>query len=175
MFFTISILWQEGLARSALMTGLAAVPFSFGSLVSAAISDKLSARMGRTVLVTGCAMAGIGLALAALAVHLTAPAPDGWYLVGPLLFAGLGSGMVIAPNQDFVLARVPRQEAGMASAILGTAQRLAAPSASRSSARCCSAPCTSAPSRTPSPPRSAIAHNSPCWPTWPSFSSPCCW
>ena len=124
VFFTVWILWQEGLARSALMTGLAAVPFSFGSLVSAAISDKLSARMGRMVLVTGCAMAGIGLALAALVVHLTAPAPDGWYLVGPLLFAGLGSGMVIAPNQDFVLARVPRREAGTASAILGTAQRL---------------------------------------------------
>ncbi|MGB6577445.1 MAG: MFS transporter [Streptosporangiaceae bacterium] len=123
VFFTISILWQEGLARSALMTGLVVVPFSFGSLVSAAISDKLSARMGRMVLVTGCAMVGIGLALAAVVVHLTAPVPGGWYLAGPLLFAGLGSGMVIAPNQDFVLARVPRQEAGTASAILGTAQR----------------------------------------------------
>ena len=124
VFFTISILWQEGLARSALMTGLVAVPFSFGSLVSAAVSDKLSARMGRMVLVTGCAMVGIGLALAALAVHLTAPVPSGWYLAGPLLLAGLGSEMVIAPNQDFVLARVPTQEAGTASAILGTAQRL---------------------------------------------------
>jgi EmrB/QacA subfamily drug resistance transporter len=124
VFFTISILWQEGLARSALMTGLVIVPFSFGSLVSAAVSDKLSATMGRMVLVTGCAMVGTGLALAALVLHLTAPAPDGWYLAGPLLFAGLGSGMVIAPNQDFVLARVPRQEAGTASAILGTAQRI---------------------------------------------------
>jgi MFS family permease len=123
VFFTISILWQEGLARSALMTGLVAVPFSLGSLVSAAISDKLSAGMGRMVLVTGCAMVATGLALAALVVHLTAPVPGGWYLAGPLLFAGLGSGMVIAPNQDFVLARVPRQEAGTASAILGTAQR----------------------------------------------------
>jgi MFS family permease len=123
VFFTISILWQEGLARSALVTGLVAVPFSFGSLMSAAISDKLSARMGRMVLVTGCAMVGTGLALAALVVHLTAPVPGGWYLAGPLLFGGLGSGMVIAPNQDFVLARVPRQEAGTASAILGTAQR----------------------------------------------------
>ncbi len=123
VFFIISILWQEGLARGALMTGLVAVPFSFGSLVSAAISDKLSARMGRMVLVTGCAMVAAGLALAALVVHLTAPVPGGWYLAGPLLLAGLGSGMVIAPNQDFVLARVPRQEAGTASAILGTAQR----------------------------------------------------
>ena len=123
VFFTISILWQDGLARSALMTGLAAVPFSFGSLASAAVSDKLSARMGRMVLVTGCAMVATGLALAALTVHLTAPAPGGWELAGPLLLAGLGSGMVIAPNQDFVLARVPVQEAGTASAILGTAQR----------------------------------------------------
>jgi EmrB/QacA subfamily drug resistance transporter len=124
VFFTISILWQEGLGRSALITGLVIVPFSFGSLVSAANSDKLSARMGRMVLVTGCAMVSIGLALAALVIHLTAPAPDGWYLAGPLLFAGLGSGMVIAPNQDFVLAQVPRPEAGTASAILGTSQRL---------------------------------------------------
>ena len=124
VFFTISILWQEGLARSALMTGLIAVPFSFGSLASAAISDKLSARMGRMVLITGCTMVGIGLALAALVVHLTAPLPDGWYLVGPLLLAGLGNGMVIAPNQDFVLARVPTQDAGTASGILSTAQRL---------------------------------------------------
>jgi uncharacterized membrane protein len=40
-----------------------------------------------------------------------------------LLLAGLGSGTVIASNQDFVLARVPSQEAGTASAILSTAQR----------------------------------------------------
>jgi MFS family permease len=124
VFFTLSILWQEGLARSALMTGLIAVPFSCGALVSASLSDKLSARMGRMVLVTGCAMTGAGLALAALVIHLTAPAPGGWDLAGPLLFAGLGSGMVIAPNQDFVLARVPAPEAGTASAILGAAQRL---------------------------------------------------
>ena len=124
VFFTISILWQEGLARSALTTGLVVVPFSFGSLISAAISDKLSAKMGRLVLVTGCAMVTVGIALAALAVHLTAPVPGNWDLVGPLLLAGLGSGMVVAPNQDFVLARVPEQEAGTAGAILGTAQRL---------------------------------------------------
>jgi MFS family permease len=106
------------------MTGLIAVPFSCGAVVSASLSDRLSARLGRMVLVLGCAMTGTGLGLSALVVHLTAPAPGGWDLVGPLLFAGLGSGMVIAPNQDFVLARVPSQEAGTASAILGAAQRL---------------------------------------------------
>jgi EmrB/QacA subfamily drug resistance transporter len=124
VFFTISILWQSGLGRSALVTGLIALPFSLGALVSASVSDRLSARLGRMVLVIGCAMVAIGLALSALVIHLTAPVPGEWGLVGPLLLAGLGSGMVIAPNQDFVLARVPPGEAGTAGAILGTAQRV---------------------------------------------------
>lgn len=124
VLFILSILWQEGLARSALATGLLAAPFSVGSLLSAAISDKLSAKMGRMVLVTGCAMVAAGIGLAALAIHLSAPVPGNWSLVGPLLLAGLGNGMVVAPNQDFVLARVPEQEAGAAGATLGAAQRL---------------------------------------------------
>ncbi len=52
------------------------------------------------------------------------PAVNGFELVGPLLMAGLGSGMTIAPNQDFVLATVPRREAGTAAGVLGTSQRL---------------------------------------------------
>jgi len=80
--------------------------------------------MDRMVLVAGCTMVAVGIALAALAMHLAAPLPSNWDLVGPLLLAGLGSGMVIAPNQDFVLARVPENEAGTAGTILGTAQRV---------------------------------------------------
>ncbi len=36
VFFTLSILWQEGLGHSALITGLVIAPFSVGSLISAA-------------------------------------------------------------------------------------------------------------------------------------------
>ncbi len=124
VFFTLSILWQEGLGHSALITGLVMAPFSLGSLIAAAQSDKLSARLGRMVLVTGCVLVIAGLGSVVLVVHLTAPAVSGWYLVAPLLVAGLGTGMTIAPNQDFVLATVPRREAGTASGILGTAQRV---------------------------------------------------
>ena len=124
VFFTLSILWQEGLGHSALITGLVIAPFSVGSLISAAQSDKLSAWLGRLVLVAGCVLVIAGLGFTILVVHLTAPAVSGWYLVAPLLLAGLGNGMTIAPNQDFVLATVPRREAGTASGILGTAQRV---------------------------------------------------
>jgi EmrB/QacA subfamily drug resistance transporter len=124
IFFTLSILWQEGLGHSALATGLVIAPYSAGTLIAAANSDKLSARLGRMVLVLGCTLLLAGLGLTILVIHLTAPATGGWDLTGPLLLAGLGTGMTIAPNQDFVLATVPRQEAGTASGILGTSQRL---------------------------------------------------
>jgi EmrB/QacA subfamily drug resistance transporter len=124
VFFTLSILWQEGLGHSALMTGLVIAPFSVGTLLSASNSARLSARLGRLVLVTGCLLVLTGLGFANLVIHLTAPAVNGWYLVIPLFVAGLGTGMTIAPNQDFILATVPRPEAGTASGILGTSQRV---------------------------------------------------
>jgi EmrB/QacA subfamily drug resistance transporter len=124
VFFTLSILWQEGLAHSALITGVVSAPYSVGTLLAAANSDKLSARLGRLVLVLGCSLLIIGLGLVVLVIHLTAPAVSGWDLAGPLVLAGLGTGMTIAPNQDFVLATVPRAEAGTAAGILSTAQRV---------------------------------------------------
>jgi EmrB/QacA subfamily drug resistance transporter len=124
IFFTLSILWQEGLAHSALITGLVIAPYSVGTLIAAANSDKLSARLGRLVLVLGCMLLLIGLALVILVLHLAGPGVTGWDLIGPLLLAGVGTGMTIAPNQDFVLATVPRHEAGTAAGILGTSQRV---------------------------------------------------
>ena len=124
IFFTLSILWQEGLAHSALITGVVIAPYSIGTLVAAARSDKLSARLGRNVLVLGCSLLLIGLAAVIAVIHLTGPAVNGWALVAPLLVAGLGTGMTIAPNQDFVLATVPRAEAGTAAGILSTSQRV---------------------------------------------------
>ena len=124
IFFTLSILWQEGLGHSALITGVVIAPYSVGTLIAAANSDKLSGRLGRMVLVLGCSLLLAGLALVILVIHLTSPAVSGWDLLGPLLLAGLGTGMTIAPNQDFVLATVPRREAGTAAGVLGTAQRV---------------------------------------------------
>jgi len=61
-----------------------------------------------------------------LVLHLTAPRPDVWELIRPLFLAGLGNGPVIAPNQDFVLGSVPKDQAGTAGAALITAQRIGA-------------------------------------------------
>jgi len=76
------------------------------------------------VLVLGCVLLAAGLAAVVLVIHVTAPQVNGWLLIAPLLLAGVGTGMTIAPNQDFVLATAPRQEAGTAAGVLSTAQRI---------------------------------------------------
>jgi hypothetical protein len=126
LFFTLSILWQQGLGRSALQTGLLVLPFAVASLSTASNSYRFSTRFGRKTVQGGLAAMFAGLALVLLVLHLTAPRPDVWALIGPLFLAGLGNGLVIAPNQDFVLGSVPKGQAGTAGGALITAQRIGA-------------------------------------------------
>jgi MFS family permease len=126
LFFTISILWQEGLGRSALETGLLVLPFAIGSLSTASNSYRFSRRFGRKAVFAGICGMLAGQALMLLVLRLSGSRPGFWPLVGPLLLAGLGNGLVIAPNQDFVLSTVPSQQAGTAGGALITAQRLGA-------------------------------------------------
>ncbi|GAA4607332.1 hypothetical protein GCM10023195_27740 [Actinoallomurus liliacearum] len=51
-------------------------------------------------------------------------APMWLVLCGPLLVAGLGSGLVIGPNLTLALQRVPPAQGGTAAAVLQTAQRI---------------------------------------------------
>lgn len=126
LFFILSILWQQGLGRGALETGLLVLPMALASLLTASNSHRFSTRFGRRAIQAGiCGMlAGQGLTL--LAIHAGAPRPGAWLLAGPLVLAGLGNGLVIAPNQDYALGSVPREQAGTAGGALTTAQRLGA-------------------------------------------------
>jgi len=125
IFFTISIFWQAGLGHTALESGLVSIPFALGSIIGASQSDRLASLLGRTVLVIGVGMLAIGL-IALWLVLLLIPATDltNWELLGPLLVAGIGSGLFIAPNAQFIVATVDRSEAGAASGVIGTLQRI---------------------------------------------------
>ena len=125
IFFTISIFWQAGLGHTALESGLVSIPFAIGSIVGAAQSDRLAERLGRNVLSIGTALVAIGLI--ALWIVLVRVAPGdltNWEMLGPLAVAGIGSGLFIAPNAQFIVATVDRTEAGAASGVVGTMQRV---------------------------------------------------
>ncbi|HVT66282.1 MAG TPA: MFS transporter [Trebonia sp.] len=126
MFFTLSIMWQEGEGRSALSAGLLVLPFALGALLTASNSFRFSHRFGRLTIQGGISGMLAGQGLVAVVLFVSGTRPGYWELAGPLLLAGLGNGLVIAPNQDFVLASVPRTQAGTAGGALVTAQRLGA-------------------------------------------------
>lgn len=125
IFFSISILWQSGLGHTALESGFVSIPFAVGSILGASQSSRLAPILGRKVLVIGVGMLAVGL-VAVWLVLLLVPAADltSWDLLGPLLAAGIGSGLFIAPNAQFIVATVDPQEAGAASGVVGTMQRL---------------------------------------------------
>ncbi|OUE20636.1 Antiseptic resistance protein [Clavibacter michiganensis] len=125
IFFTISILWQSGLGNSALESGLVSIPFAIGSIVGSSQSNRLTNRLGRTVLVIGTALVSVGLIWLWLVLLNTAAADlNSWMLLVPLLLAGIGNGLFIAPNAQFIVATVDPAEAGAASGVIGTVQRV---------------------------------------------------
>ena len=125
IFFTISLLWQAGLGHTALESGLVSIPFAIGSIVGASQSNRLAERLGRTVLLIGTGLVSIGLISLWLVLLRVAPGDlTNWALLGPLLVAGIGSGLFIAPNAQFIVATVDRTEAGAASGVIGTMQRV---------------------------------------------------
>jgi hypothetical protein len=63
-------------------------------------SFRFSRRFGRKAVLTGICGMLAGQALMLLVLRLSGPQPGVWSLTGPLLLAGLGNGLVIAPNQE---------------------------------------------------------------------------
>ncbi|MFD8784029.1 MFS transporter [Kitasatospora sp. NPDC059599] len=124
IFFIFTLYLQVGLHYSALTAGLAITPFAVGSGVAAAVGGRLVSRLGRRLVVAGLLLVLAGLLASALAVELWSGPRVGWTTALPLLVAGAGSGLVIAPNQTLTLQQVPVARAGSAGGVLQTAQRV---------------------------------------------------
>jgi EmrB/QacA subfamily drug resistance transporter len=125
IFFTTSLLWQGGLGHSALESGLLVLPFALGTAVFSSQSSRWAAKMGRNVLVLGAALLVIGLVITWLVLK-EVPAADinSWILLPGLLIAGAGNGTFLAPNVQFIVATVENHEAGAASGVVQTIQRM---------------------------------------------------
>ncbi|MEV7625972.1 MFS transporter [Actinoplanes sp. NPDC089786] len=124
IFFTYTLYLQNGLRFSALASGLAVTPFAVGAAAASALGGRIVARSGRPLVVTGLVMVAGGLGATVLVLSLVAGSGGVWPAAVPLLVAGVGSGLVISPNQTLTLAEVPVRRAGSAGAVLQTGQRI---------------------------------------------------
>ncbi|MEU4678661.1 MFS transporter [Micromonospora sp. NPDC023737] len=124
IFFIFTLFLQNGHGYSALVAGLAITPFALGSAAASAAGGRFVNRTGRPLVAAGLLAVVVGLAGTWLALHEFPHAPAPWVTAGPLLLAGIGSGLVIAPNQTLTLSQVPVPQAGSGAGMLQTGQRI---------------------------------------------------
>src|SRR5580693_5635121 len=125
IFLFLSYYLQQTLGYSPLVTGVAFLPFSAGSALASNLATiVLMPRVGPRPLVAGGMLAAAGGAvwLAQLGPHTG----YGAGVVGPLILAAAGMGMVIAPSISTGTFGVARQDAGVASATVTVGQQLGA-------------------------------------------------
>ncbi len=124
IFFVLTLFFQQGLHYTPLEAGLVLTPFALGSAVTSAIGGRLVSRFGRPMVVIGTFVVAVGLAGTDVVLRLNLPSGIGWAVAGPLLLAGIGGGLVIAPNQTLTLEDVPPRDGGTAAGVLQTGQRI---------------------------------------------------
>lgn len=115
---------QRGLHYSALAAAASTMVFGIGSSVAAIIGGRLVARFGRWIVVVGCVAVVVGVGLTAMLVDTGAHGDAVLMLSGPFLLAGLGSGLIVAPNQTLAMADIPRSDASTAGGVYQTGMRL---------------------------------------------------
>jgi EmrB/QacA subfamily drug resistance transporter len=124
LFFVLTLALQSGLHYSALLAGVSSVAFAVGSGVASTVGGRVVHKFGRQLIVVGTILVLIGLGgvVWVVANHFE---PDlGWWLVVPLLVAGIGSGLTISPNQTLTLSEVPVEQGGSAGGLIQVGARV---------------------------------------------------
>ena len=117
-----SLFFQLALGWSPLKAGLAGLPGALGAMIGgAALAPPLIAAIGRARVVA----AGLLTAAGGYAYFLTVGLDTSyWAMLPAMLMAGVGMGMALTVTADTVLATVPKERSGAASAISETAMEL---------------------------------------------------
>jgi EmrB/QacA subfamily drug resistance transporter len=121
LFLTFYMQTTKGL--SPLETGLAFLPMNFAIIITATlVNTRILMRTGpRPLVPTGMLLASLGMVL------LTRIGVDTGYashVLPSLLLIGVGFGLIIAPSFATATLGVPRQDSGVASAMVNTSQQV---------------------------------------------------
>ncbi|MEU8812955.1 MFS transporter [Actinoplanes sp. NPDC048796] len=122
VFLFLTFYLQITLGYSALMTGVAFLPFTLGIILGAGVSAQLQTRVGpRLLMFGGLLMSTIGM------VMLTRIGVDTgfWTHVFPAeLVISFGMGVTFGPMSNTALVGVADHDAGVASALINTTQQI---------------------------------------------------
>jgi MFS family permease len=123
VFLFLTFYLQSTKAMTALETGLAFLPMNLAIIITATlVNTKILVRTGpRPLVPTGMLLASLGMVL------LTGIGVDTAYashVLPSLMLIGIGFGLVVAPSFASATLGVPRQDSGVASAMVNTSQQI---------------------------------------------------
>jgi EmrB/QacA subfamily drug resistance transporter len=123
VFLFLTSYLQSTMGMSALETGLAFLPMNFAIVITATlVNTKILARTGpRPLIPTGMLLAALGMVLLTRIGVDSAYAAD---VLPSLILIGLGFGLIVAPSFATATLGVPRQDSGVASAMVNTSQQV---------------------------------------------------
>ena len=122
MFYFLGIFIQNIMGYSALKTGFAFLPFSFGIVVAAQVASTLIARIDPRWI------AGVGAALAAGGMfgfsQLEVDSTYVTHLLPYILLLSFGMGLIFVPLTLTAVSGVADEDSGVGSAVLNTVQQI---------------------------------------------------
>jgi EmrB/QacA subfamily drug resistance transporter len=122
MFFFCTLYLQKVLGYSALETGVAFLPVSFGIVIGSVLAQQLIGRLGtKRVLAIGTTLAALGLAILAATTSVDGTYPQLLAAFTPL---AIGMGLTFVPLTLVATTNVAKQDAGLASGVFNTSQQV---------------------------------------------------
>jgi EmrB/QacA subfamily drug resistance transporter len=120
--FLITQYFQFVRGYSTLEAGLHTLPFAIAAGVAAPIAARLALRFGSTrIVAAGLASMSIGFAWAST---LAADSPYWTVIVPQMVFIAAGLTLTTAPSTDAILGSLPKEKAGVGSAVNDTTREL---------------------------------------------------
>lgn len=119
--FFLTQYMQFVLGYDTLQTGIRMIPVAVGVGIAAPLSARLTARFGAKVMVA----AGLTIVALGLGLMSTATIESGYGLVATfMIVAGGGMGLAMTPATDSVMGAVPKDNAGVGSAVNDTTRQV---------------------------------------------------
>lgn len=121
----IALYMQEGMGHTALAAGFIGLPSALASAITAPLAGRKVVQVGRPMVLwgIGLVLTGILLSIGVVVLRESVGLSE-WFLLGTMVFVGVGQGLVVSPNQTLTLADVPVRYAGAAGGVLLTGQRV---------------------------------------------------
>ena len=122
-WFLFALYVQFALGYSALLAGLSTMPEASASMVMSPFVPAVASRLGsRRTMALGFAILAATFVFFAFADSATSY----WYLLGPLILAGVGLSLAMIPATNDIMAATPFAKAGVGSAVNDTAREVGA-------------------------------------------------